>query len=86
MKFAGRIKIEVYRCCRSYIRYKLYDRAYKSREKVIPEMLTSVFFEYSREAVINLVNNELNTAFTDILCISDNSIDIENTTPICGHI
>ncbi len=36
-----------------------YDRQYKERNKVIPEALSSVRFEYNRQAILNIVNNEL---------------------------
>ncbi len=64
-----------------------YDRAYKARTKVMPETLTSVFFEYNRETIISLVNHELNCDFTDVIFITDQSIDIENNiAPLCGNI
>lgn len=63
-----------------------YDRCYKARSKVIPQMLSTVFVEYSRSAIIEFVNRELNCAFTDLI-ITDNSIDIENNTfALCGNI
>lgn len=64
-----------------------FDRAYKSREKVIPAALTSVFVKYNRDAIIEVVNCELNCDFTDIIFVTDNSIDIENnSTVLCGNI
>lgn len=63
------------------------DRNYKSREKVMPAALTSILVEYNRDAVINMVNYELNCDFTDIIFVTDNSIDIENNTAaLCGNI
>ena len=62
------------------------DRVYKSKDKVMPETFTSVFFEYSRKNILNMVNNELNTAFTDIIFVTDNSIDIDSKYPLCGNI
>ena len=63
-----------------------YDREYKVRDKVMPESLFSVFFEYNRNGILNMVNNELNTEFTDIMFITDNSIDISNTLTLCGNM
>ena len=64
-----------------------YDRTYKSRTKVMPETLTSVFFEYNRKTIISLVNHELNCDFTDVIFLTDQSIDIENNiAPLCGNI
>ena len=61
-----------------------YDRTYKSRTNVIPESLTSVFFPYNKQAIIDMVNRELNCDFTDII-FTDN-IDIKNPMPLCGNI
>lgn len=63
-----------------------YDREYKSRNKVMPGSLSSVFFEYSRNGILKLVNNELNTLFTDIIFVTDNSIDINSPLPLCGNV
>ena len=63
-----------------------YDRKYKERSKVIPETLTTVFFEYSRQAILNIINNELNVAFTDIIFVTDGSLSIDKKTPLCGYI
>ena len=63
-----------------------YDRAYKARSRVTPQMLTSVFVEYNKKAIIDMVNSELNCDFTDII-IADNSINIEdNKAALCGNI
>ncbi len=63
-----------------------FDRCYKARSKVTPQMLSTVFVEYSRSAIIEFVNRELNCGFTDII-IADKSIDVENNTlAICGNI
>lgn len=62
------------------------DRTYKSRKRVVPQMLTSVFVPYNRNSIIDTINKELDCDFTDIL-IADTSIDIENNTfAICGNI
>lgn len=63
-----------------------YDRKYKERSKVVPEMLSSVFFEYNRQAILHIVNNELNTAFTHIIFVTDGSLDIDNEIALCGNI
>ena len=63
-----------------------YDRKYKERSKVVPEMLSSVFFEYNRQAILNIINNELNTAFTHIIFVTDGSLDIDNEVALCGNI
>lgn len=63
-----------------------YDRKYKERSKVVPEMLSSVFFEYNRQAILHIVNNELNTAFNHIIFITDGSLDIDNEVALCGNI
>ena len=63
-----------------------YDRKYKERSKVVPEMLSTVFFEYNRQAILNIINNELNTAFTHIIFVTDSSLDINNEIALCGNI
>lgn len=63
-----------------------YDRCYKSRSRVIPQMLTTVFVEYKQGAIIELINRELNCDFTDMI-ITDKSIDVENNeSALCGCI
>ena len=63
-----------------------FDRKYKARKKVVPQMLTSVFVKYDRRRILDIVNRELDCDFTDVI-IADNSIDIEkNTVAICGNI
>ena len=63
-----------------------YDRKYKERSNVVPEMLSTVFFEYNRHAILNIINNELNTAFTHIIFVTDGSLDINNKVALCGNI
>lgn len=63
-----------------------YDRKYKARKNVIPETLSTVFFEYNRQTILNIINNELNTAFTSIIFVTDGSIDIDNKVALCGNI
>lgn len=65
---------------------RYYDRQYKAKTKVIPQMLTTVFIAYNRKAIIDTVNRELDCDFTDII-IADNNIDVENNTfALCGNI
>ena len=61
------------------------DRMYKKREKVVPENLHSVYFYYSKGIVLNIINYELNNAFTDVILIEDTSINIDKR-PLCGSI
>ena len=63
-----------------------YDREYKARNRVIPETLNAVYFEYNRQTILNIINNELNTAFTDIIFVTDGSLNIDNEMPLCGYI
>jgi len=63
-----------------------YDRKYTQREIVIPEMLSTVAFSYNRQAIVNIINNELNTAFTHIIFVTDGSLDIDNEIALCGNI
>ena len=63
-----------------------YDRKYKERSKVIPETLTTVFFKYNRQAILNIINNELNAAFSHIIFVTDGSLDIDNKVALCGNI
>ena len=63
-----------------------YDRKYKEVTKVIPETLSTVFFEYNRQAILNIINNELNTAFNRIIFVTDGSLDIDNEIALCGNV
>ena len=63
-----------------------YDKKYR-RRTVIPETLTTVFFDYDRSTILDVVNNELNTAFTHILFVTDGSLNIDNNeAALCGNI
>ena len=63
-----------------------YDRKYKTKSKVIPQMLTTIFVNYDRKTIIDVVNRELDCDFTDII-IADENIDVEKTTTaICGNV
>ncbi|MDY5626236.1 MAG: hypothetical protein SPF92_01365 [Clostridia bacterium] len=63
-----------------------YDRKYKERSMVIPETLSTVFFDYNRQAILNIINNELNTAFTNVIFVTDGSLDIDKKVALCGNI
>lgn len=63
-----------------------FDRKYKVKEKVIPETLTTVFFDYNRLAILNIINNELNASFTHIIFVIDGSLDINNEVAWCGNV
>lgn len=63
-----------------------YDRQYKSRDKVTPQMLTTVFIKYNHEAIMDMVNRELDCDFTDLIII-ENTIHFEqNHFPLCGNV
>lgn len=80
------MKITYYKNNLGVVEAYYYDRCYKARSRVTPQMLSTVFVEYSRSAIIEFVNRELNCAFTDLI-ITDNSIDIKNNTfALCGNI
>ena len=63
-----------------------YDRTYKGHSIVVPETLSTVYFEYNRQTILNIINNELNTTFTDIIFVTDGSLNIDNKTALCGNI
>lgn len=64
------------------------DRKYKQRISVIPETLTTVFFDYNRQAILNIINSELNTAFTHIIFVTDGSLNnvFDNKAVLYGNI
>ena len=63
-----------------------YDRTYRQRIKVIPQMLTTVFVPFERNSILQMVNRELDCDFTDLVVI-DNTIDFEgNSHALCGNI
>lgn len=69
----------VTKCC-------YYDRQYKSRNSVTPQMLTSVFIDYDRKSITDMVNREMNCDFTDLIIIED-TIDFDNSNyALCGNI
>lgn len=49
-----------------------------------PYGLTTIYFEYSSEAVLQIVNNELEGGFTDVLISSEHTITLDQ--PICGAV
>lgn len=61
----------VTKCC-------YYDRQYKSRNSVTPQMLTSVFVDYDRKSITDMVNREMNCDFTDLIIIED-TIGFDNS-------
>ena len=65
-----------------------YDKAFVNKgRKVVPPKLHNVYVEYSREAIIRLFVNELDCFFTDIIVVSDGSLNlIDNLTPACGAL
>ncbi len=62
-----------------------FDRKYHSPGKAVPPMLSCIMFNYSRSGILRLVNEEFVCDFTDMLIISDGSIDINKPIPFCGH-
>ena len=65
-----------------------YDKAYiRNKSKIIPPKLHSVYVDFTRKGLIQFFNSELDGYFTDILVISDGTLDIyTNTTPVCGAL
>ena len=63
-----------------------FDREYNSPVKAVPPTLSCISFDYSRSSILRLVNEELVCDFTDMLIVSDGSIDISKPMPFCGHI
>ena len=65
-----------------------YDKAFESKgRKVIPQRLRSAYVDYNRESIIKLFVNELDCFFTDIIVVSDGSLNlIDNLTPACGAL
>lgn len=63
-----------------------FDRKYKRQDiKVTPPLLTSCFFPYTQEGILNLLNHEICCDFTHMI-ITD-GIDLDsNTAPLCGAI
>lgn len=63
-----------------------YDRKYKRQDvKVTPSQLSSCFFPYNREGILNLLNNEICCNFTHMIVTSGINLD-SNTLPLCGAL
>ncbi len=63
-----------------------YDRRYKRQDiKITPPQLISVFFPYTNDGILNLINHEICCNFTHIIVTSGIDID-SNTTPLCGAV
>ena len=63
-----------------------YDRQYKRQDiQVIPPMLTSCFFPYTKQGILTLLNHEICCDFTHILVTDGIDLD-SNLTPLCGAI
>jgi hypothetical protein len=63
------------------------DRVYKRDKSMItPAGLTSVYFEYSLDAILEIVNEELNCDFTDVIVTNDTFGFDKTELPICGSI
>lgn len=63
------------------------DRRYKRDDQLItPFELKTIYFDYSSEKVLEIVNNELNCDFTDIVITLDTFNFEKSNIPICGSI
>lgn len=63
------------------------DRRYKRNNQFItPFELKTIYFDYSIEKVLEIVNNELNCDFTDVIITKDTFNFEKNDIPICGSI
>ena len=63
------------------------DRRYKSDNRiVVPSGMKTIYFEFSLETILKIVNDELNCDFTDIIITSDTFNFSETKLPICGSI
>lgn len=63
-----------------------YDRKYKRRNvKVTPPQLTSCFFPYNHEGILNLLNHEICCDFTHMIIVDGIDLD-SNTIPLCGSL
>ncbi len=62
------------------------DRKYISERIVVPETLSSVFLKYQREDILSIVNSQLNIDFTNIIFVTDGTLDITKNIPLCGNI
>lgn len=63
------------------------DRRYKRNNQLItPFELKTIYFDYSTEKVLEIVNNELNCDFTDVIITKDTFNFEKSDIPICGSI
>lgn len=63
------------------------DRRYKRNNQLItPFELKTIYFDYSVEKVLEIVNNELNCDFTDVIITRDTFRFENSNIPICGSI
>ena len=63
------------------------DRRYKqNNQPITPFNLKTIYFDYSLEKVLEIVNNELNCDFTDVIITRDTFNFGKNDIPICGSL
>lgn len=62
------------------------DRKYKNNRDVTPAGLNTIYFEYSSDEVLEIVNDELNCDFTDVIITSDTFDFEKRSIPVCGAI
>ena len=63
------------------------DRRYKRNNQLIsPFELKTIYFDYDIEKVLEIVNNELNCDFTDVIITKDTFSFEKSDIPICGSI
>ena len=64
-----------------------YDRKYKRDNCFItPADFNTIFFDYSIENILKIVNSELNCDFTDVLITKDSFGFNKTNFPLCGSI
>jgi len=83
------IEIEYYKDGKGRIKEcYYYDKVYiRNKSKIIPPKLHSVHVDFTRKGLIQFFNSELDGYFTDILVISNGTLDVDtNTTPVCGAL
>lgn len=63
------------------------DRLYKRNNMMItPFGLKTIYFDYSTKKMLEMVNDELNCDFSDIIITKDTFNFEKNNIPICGSI
>ncbi len=97
VRLRTRLKNQLHRSIYVYLKYYkngqgvvnqccYYDRRYKRQDiKITPPQLISVFFPYTNDGILNLINHEICCNFTHIIVTSGINID-SNTTPLCGAV